>query len=573
MTTSTPPITTLELLAEHGHFPVKDNPYSVKGRYWIRCPFHEDTKSSLSLDATGNLWKCFAGCGQGGPARMRTMLDGGDLIPRLPKPPAAQKSKRPSGCNMLQLAEAKLKRVPLDFLKSEMGWYDVGWHGTPSVGIPYANGALRYRVGLTDDRFRWWKGSSPDLYLKDRVQPSDAVLLWVEGETNTAAGTYLRIRTVGIPGAANWKSEWAEYAKGRTNILWKDPDRGGDNLLDAMAQDIPGLKVIDASAIGVKDVAELLSSLESSEVAKAWLQALMAEAKPAVEDKNVAGMVKGNKRDLYHSSDIFRGRSLLWEDAKKHFPFPSGIKPWVVSTWLYSERDQKALAADFLCNSWENPANAQYKRQRIYFNLFPRLNTRQLYELVSPLDDWSPRFHRTVEKRLQREQKKLEESGNEGFGYVWFDNCLDRGHFRYLTNIPGVKGFTPVEEDVEALLVDTLKAIHPVKKEGGEKFHPYGVSGSWRPGVESTSEKDKGHWRKIAVKKERTDFIQAEAECLAEGIRAEMTGPYWRGQYGPGLEMKLALKEAVEIASSLGYSITRYARMVLAEEEVLADAA
>lgn len=38
-----------------------------RGRgWWHRCPFHEDRNPSLEVDYEHRIWKCWAGCGQGG---------------------------------------------------------------------------------------------------------------------------------------------------------------------------------------------------------------------------------------------------------------------------------------------------------------------------------------------------------------------------------------------------------------------------------------------------------------------------------------------------------------------------
>jgi hypothetical protein len=49
-------------------------------------------------------------------------------------------------------------------------------------------------------------------------------------------------------------------------------------------------------------------------------------------------------------------------------------------------------------------------------------------------------------------------------GYIYFDNVMVKGYFIYMTNVPGLPGFEPVE-DVEATLVGALQAIHSPSKE------------------------------------------------------------------------------------------------------------
>ena len=42
------------------------NGVRARGNQWsARCPFHDDARSSLSLNTKQRLWICHAGCGQG----------------------------------------------------------------------------------------------------------------------------------------------------------------------------------------------------------------------------------------------------------------------------------------------------------------------------------------------------------------------------------------------------------------------------------------------------------------------------------------------------------------------------
>ena len=36
------------------------------GNISVQCPFHEDSNPSFSVNPSQGLWKCFAGCGEGG---------------------------------------------------------------------------------------------------------------------------------------------------------------------------------------------------------------------------------------------------------------------------------------------------------------------------------------------------------------------------------------------------------------------------------------------------------------------------------------------------------------------------
>jgi hypothetical protein len=236
---------------------------------------------------------------------------------------------------------------------------------------------------------------------------------------------------------------------------------------------------------------------------------------------------------------------------------PEGIKPWTRGAIVFSRKAGKPIAVDFIGNSWRNPANAQHKRRCLMYNLLPRLNSRQLYVLRVAVDDWSEQTHQTLKQRMHR---ALAKDQAEQSGWVWFDTALKRGCYTYLTNVLDLPGFELVE-DVESLLVDCLKSITPLEQAAPGRCRPYGGSKNWTMKAEGTGEEDKDICDVIAISNSPTDFVQLEAECIASGISYWSTQPYWRGQVGQGLELKMGFAEAVRLASDLGYQLTKYGRL------------
>jgi hypothetical protein len=555
--------TTLELLADRGIYPTKENTRSLKDRYAFPCPLpghSNDRNPSFLVHSDGIRWKCFV-CGLGGgPTKLRELLGGGLIppMPRLPKAPKAAVKKvkaRPSGCAVPPLAAAK--SLPLDFLKSVMGWFDTDWYGTPAVGIDYGNGSLRYRVGLEGkDRFRWRNGSTPSLYWVDHLPEEAEYVLVCEGETDVAAATFLGIPAVGVPGVDTWKPGWAGRLAGKDVVLWQEPDQGGANLAAAMAEDIPGLRVIQAPP-GIKDICELLD--QASDGAGNMLRDLIEDALVYDSDINVPNRERANYTP-FPIRDIQR-KSQLWEAAKTYFP-PEG-KPWTVTRALYNHGDRKGVIAEFPSNSWRNAANAQLKRQRLFFNLLPRINGPQLYLLTVAIDDWTDKAHENIKKRINRAIEKADEAA--GYGWAWFNNALSKGYYLYLTSAPGVSGFELLEGDVESLLVGALKGIHPPGEEDEGRFRPYGGSTNWTAKVEGTGEPDRDKWQIVAVSDSPADFVQFEAEAIAAGIHYKYTKPYWRQQIGMGLEIEMSFEEFMQVCTSLNYSPTQAGRLGLEE--------
>jgi hypothetical protein len=315
-----------------------------------------------------------------------------------------------------------------------------------------------------------------------------------------------------------------------------------------MVQNIPDLRVIQAPP-GIKDVVELLN--QAGDGAGEYFRDLMSEAQPYYEAPEVHD-VPHRKSKANHAPQ-HREKSALWAAAKDIFALPSGTKPWTVARVLYNDEEGKAVVADYYSNSWRNPVNAQHKRRCLYFNILTRINGPQLFAMRVPVDDWTPQEHDAVKKRIGRAMRKV---GSDDLGWLWFNNALLRGYYMYMTTAPDVTGFEPVE-DVEAVLIDALNAIHPPDAEEAGRFRPYGGSDNWTSRVESTGETDQDKWEIVAVSNAPADFVRVEAECIAAGIKYEVAWPYWRVQVGSGLEMRMPAHEALELFSELGYSLTR----------------
>ncbi|HZA25537.1 MAG TPA: hypothetical protein VFA32_23565, partial [Dehalococcoidia bacterium] len=156
----------------------------------------------------------------------------------------------------------------------------------------------------------------------------------------------------------------------------------------------------------------------------------------------------------------------------------------------------------------------------------------------------------------------------EGQGWMWIDNALDRGYVLYLTNVPGLAGFEPVDEvrAVLAVLIDALKSIHPPGRDEDEgRFRPYGGSQNWVGKAEDSGEEDAGRWETIAVAKGPTDFPGLEAECVVSGVATGYRPAYWRRQPYHALAMRHPNKEAlIDFARGFPdqYVLTRAARGV-----------
>jgi hypothetical protein len=257
-----------------------------------RCPAHEDKHPSLSVAAAedgGVLVHCFAGCPRDEIVSALGLHER-DLQPRRPKASPRGGSGRPVSTGVtaadpdkvgLTLADlAAAKRLPIEFLRSLGCADDRG----PSVRIPYhdADGtlvAIRTRLAITGDRFRWRKGDRPLPYGLWRLADARAAgwLLLVEGETDCWTLWDQGIPTLGIPGKSTWRAGWAEFVKGFDAFLWQEPD--AEDLVDRVARDLPDVRVFVAPP-GIKDVSD--AHVRGDDVAT-LVDRLRAEATPVHE--------------------------------------------------------------------------------------------------------------------------------------------------------------------------------------------------------------------------------------------------------------------------------------------------
>src|SRR5829696_6942041 len=119
-----------------------------------------------------------------------------------------------------------------------------GWVRIPYLKADGAEGAVRFRLALekaedgSDNRFRWRKGSKLLLYGLWRLgQAREAgYVVLVEGESDAQTLWYHGLPALGVPGANNWRNEWASELDGIEKVyVVIEPDHGGETLWDRLA--------------------------------------------------------------------------------------------------------------------------------------------------------------------------------------------------------------------------------------------------------------------------------------------------------------------------------------------------
>lgn len=209
----------------------------------VLCPVHGDHNPSLGADLRQNGAgpKIVLNCRSQG-CEYSEILDSVGLKPE-DLYYRAEDEPKASGCTVAQYAASK--GLPEEFLKGDaVALQDTQWWGVKAVEIPYANEEgdyvlSRYRVSLTGDRkVVSRKGDGTLLYGLhglDEAREAGYVLL-VEGESDCHSAWYRGTPAIGVPGAKNWKPEWASCLDGIPRILViVEPDGGGKELWEKVS--------------------------------------------------------------------------------------------------------------------------------------------------------------------------------------------------------------------------------------------------------------------------------------------------------------------------------------------------
>lgn len=217
--------------------------------YAFRCPRHEDSHASAWLG--DHAWGCSA-CGfTEGFASLADVL--GVQLPE----------RQTRGLTLADYAERK--GLSVAFLQGLGVREEVGKYGDTILAIPYRDpsGALIRTKYRTPKGTFWGRdGEGAPLYGQDRLaasQPGDIILI-VEGESDCHAAWQREVPAVGLPGASQWKTQYAELLRGKHVVVWQEPDEGGATLVALVAKDLPKAKVIREVMVegqAVKDFADL----------------------------------------------------------------------------------------------------------------------------------------------------------------------------------------------------------------------------------------------------------------------------------------------------------------------------
>ena len=305
------------------------------------CPAHDDrTNPSLSLKAENGrlLLHCFAGChpddivSKIGLGMKDLFSEGGGGIFIPPNTPArlhaqdenphtngrnerASGDARPEhGCTLKEYSE--MKKLHESFLCG-LGLKEITYSEKLAVRIPYPDEegqevAVRFRVSLDDtEKFRWRSGDKPLPYglrlLGEARRVGYAVL--VEGESDCHTLWYHEFPALGIPGARNWRDEWATYLDGIEKVYAViEPDQGGDTLrekltgCEAIRERLHFLELgehKDPSALHLADPGRFKECFEAAlEDAESWIEIEGAAAEAASSEAREACQELAKQPDI-----------------------------------------------------------------------------------------------------------------------------------------------------------------------------------------------------------------------------------------------------------------------------------
>jgi len=306
------------------------------GREKALCPFHDEKTPSLTIYE--NSFKCF-GCNAGGSNidlllknNLASLpLDAAKMIADkfgIPIEESNSRKQKPP-----TLAEyASYVNVPQGFLSKTFHPREK----TESLEMPYLDEtgkevATRKRTKLgAKDGSRWPKGTVPILYglwTLERIRAIGRVLL-VEGESDVQVCWYNKVPALGVPGATNFKSEWASVLLPFPEIaIIQEPDKAGGGFAKDIVSKLRGANYqgqVKAVCLPEKDVRDLW--LKHGEKFKELLETAITNTPPVDLYPQVPLTT-----DLILEVSGLLSRHIFFKDKR----LPLLIATWILGTYVY----------------------------------------------------------------------------------------------------------------------------------------------------------------------------------------------------------------------------------------------
>jgi len=247
-------------------------------RVAFRCPEHADSTASAWLG--DHAWGCSA-CGfSRGLSSLAEKL--GVEIP----------AATGSGLTVAEYAERN--GLALATLTKAGVTDGHGKFGQPVVQIPYYGpdkALLRTKVRTRKGTFWLPDGTGTPLYGQWMLAQLSGPVLLVEGESDCHAAWQRGVCAVGLPGASNWKPEFAPLLAGREVLVWQEPDEGGATMVAKISTSLPKAKVlreVTYKGATIKDLCDLHQAVQAhgDDWASVW-RTISATATPIGAESSV----------------------------------------------------------------------------------------------------------------------------------------------------------------------------------------------------------------------------------------------------------------------------------------------
>jgi hypothetical protein len=238
----------------------------------FRCPRHQDRTASAWLG--DHAWGCSA-CGFTEP--FGTLAEAlGVTLP----------DDHRRGLTLTEYADRK--GLSLETLRLAGVEERVGKFGDALLAMPYRDAegkVIRTKFRTVKGTFWDRDGEGTPLYGQEVLAktPVHEPVLLVEGESDCHAGWQRGLCVVGLPGASQWRSEYAALLKDRSLYVWQEPDEGGATLVAAVQRDMPKAKVIREVTLDgdpIKDLCDLHQRLPERSAFGNKVDGLLRSATP-----------------------------------------------------------------------------------------------------------------------------------------------------------------------------------------------------------------------------------------------------------------------------------------------------
>ena len=240
---------------------------------------------------------------------------------------------------------AAQKELPHSFLEKKLGLRNGARRGKPVVLIPYwdANGeeaCVRIRAAM-DGGFFWETGAQLIPYgLWRKDQQGSKYICLVEGESDTQTLWLHRFPALGLPGAASWNEEWAEYFDRYERIyVMIEPDKGGEAVQKWIRTSKIRNRVRLITLEGAKDPSELYCS-DPDNFKRNWKAAMKAavqwsQAPEEVEQRRLSQatflLSLADEATLFHTPDFEAFAIVPVNEHKENWPLKSNqFRQWLL---------------------------------------------------------------------------------------------------------------------------------------------------------------------------------------------------------------------------------------------------